>query len=115
MGAETFQLLAVHTVDCSVLANLSEDSVEDCHLSLVMALDWVGYYCNLNLLERSVAVVVQDSDLMFVLVDIVEEVDIVGVDSFAAQVVNNFLALAVGWMFGHNCLGQDSDCHNRMP
>lgn len=106
MAVEKFQLLEVHMVDCSVSASLSANSEEDYRSNSAMALDWVDYCCNSNLQEHSVAVVVQDLDLMFAL-DNHQAVDIAVVDNFVVLAENKFLALAVGSPFGHNCSVQD--------
>lgn len=89
-------------VDCSVLANLSENSAEDFRWNWEMAPDWVDYCCNLHLSARSVVVVVQDWDLTFVLADNHLAVDIVEEDNFVELAVNMILGLVVGLLFDHN-------------
>lgn len=116
MEAAMCRLRAVHTVDCSVLADLSGNSVADYRLNLAMAQDWAGCYCNWHWPERSVlAAVVRDWDLMLVLADIAVAADIVAADSFVALAASSFLALAVGSPIGRNCSARDWDFRNRKP
>lgn len=93
--------------DCSVLADLSENSAEDCRWNWATVPDWVDCCCNLHLLERLVVAAVRDSDLMFVLADNHQAVDIVVEDNFVVLAVNMILGLVVGSLFGHNCLVLD--------